>query len=98
MDPDLYSDVVVDESHQISTWQQELEGSPRALAYQALERLANSATCLLLLSATPQETAPEQMLALLQLLDREMHGGADVAAFERKLCRGSCRLEAPGRP
>ncbi|WP_051844404.1 protein DpdE [Streptomyces globisporus] len=74
--------VVVDEAHLLVQDRDDTDE-----VYQALCRLAHSASKLLLLSATPVTSSYTTHLGLLHLLDRDMYRWSDREAFEHRYNR-----------
>jgi ATP-dependent helicase HepA len=81
---DGWTDLVVDEAHHAAAWVDRGDEEGRR-AFESISQLAGSVEGLLLLSATPQETTPERLLVLLELLDPELHSRRHLQQFRRRL-------------
>lgn len=79
-----WSDLVVDEAHHAASWGGSDSEEDRG-RFECLARLADQVDGLLLLSATPQETTPQRLLALLELLDPDVHSRRELDQFQRRL-------------
>jgi ATP-dependent helicase HepA len=78
------TDLIVDEAHHAAAWGLSERSGERA-GFEGLATLASRAEGMLLLSATPQETTSERLLALLELLDPALHSREHLDRFQLRV-------------
>ena len=78
------TDLVVDEAHHAAAWGLSTRAEDQ-FGFEQLATLASRVEGLLLLSATPQETTAERLLALLELLDPALHSRDDLERFQLRV-------------